>query len=345
MNYEKYSEAIIACRFCFMCRHLSPISNVTYSESDNPRVRAAMIYGLKHHPEMIKDEDFIKTIFRADLSACCRYHCVDHYDEAGLNIAMRQDIVEAGLAPRYVSDLADEFIKKADPEITGKAAVLYYIDDVAAETPEIAQAFDKIAKKANVDYMTVKGGCICKALKVLGYAKEAKEKAEKFAAVLNATPAKTIVVSNPAAYDALVNDVTEYGIKLKAKVVHISEWIASLKLAFPAAGRKLYYIESDFLKNYNNNYKFPREVLAQMNAEVVPFGTNNEESYTCGEGALHLDKMWNDIAVKWAKYVEERADNLDADLFIVASPYTRMMLTNNTEMNVLTLEEYAATTI
>ena len=51
MNIDKYTDAIKNCRFCFMCRHLSGIGNVMFTEADTPRVRAAMIYGVTMHPE------------------------------------------------------------------------------------------------------------------------------------------------------------------------------------------------------------------------------------------------------------------------------------------------------
>ena len=194
------------------------------------------------------------------------------------------------------------------------------------ETKTVAKAFDKIMKKAKVPYQTVTGGCIGKALKILGFPTEAKAAAEKFAKVVKDSKAKILVVANPAAYDALVHDYKEFGIKLSAKVMHTSEYLRTLKLKFKKAG-ELYYLESDFLKNYNDNCKFPRALLADLKAEIKPFGTNNEESYTCGEGAVVLPKICEGIVEKLAKYIEERADDPKKDLLVVASPYTKIFLT------------------
>ena len=47
MHIDKYEEAMMNCRFCFMCRHLSTIGQVRCTEVDTPRIRAAMLYGLK----------------------------------------------------------------------------------------------------------------------------------------------------------------------------------------------------------------------------------------------------------------------------------------------------------
>ena len=197
-------------------------------------------------------------------------------------------------------------------------------------------------KKAGVKYQTVTGGCIGKALNILGFRKEAKEAMRKFAQVIKASKAKTVVVSNPAAYDALVHDFKEAGIKLSAKVMHTSEFIKSLKLKFSKKAGKAYYLESDYLKNYNDDMQAPRELLAALKTDLIPFGTNNEESYTCGEGAVVLPKIDESLVAKLAKYIEARADDPKKDLIVVASPYTKIFLTKYTALNVKTLEELAA---
>ena len=79
-----------------------------------------------------------------------------------------------------------------------------------------------------------------------------------------------------------------------------------------------------------------------MKAEIVPFGTNNEESYTCGEGAVVLPKIDEKLVEKLAKYIEARADNPAKDVIVVASPYTKLCLEKYTALNVKTLEELAA---
>ena len=89
MNIDKYTDAINNCRFCFMCRHLSAVGNVNFTEADTPRVRAAAIYGATKHPEWWGNADFIDMLYRSDLSKCCARHCVNHFDENGLVIAAR----------------------------------------------------------------------------------------------------------------------------------------------------------------------------------------------------------------------------------------------------------------
>ena len=343
MNIEKYTETIKACRFCFMCRHLSPIGNVTFREADTPRVRAILLDRVLRDPAQLANEDLLDTLYSSELSAACRYHCVNHYDENGLVLAGREDAVKAGLAPADVRQIAEEYLARpAAPTISGKGDVLYFIDSCTAAVPEIAAAFGKIMKKAGVSYRIAENGCLGKVLKVLGYTKEAKKAAGEFAAAINAAGVKTVVVSNPAAYDALMHDFPEMGIKLKGKVMHSSEYLLSLKLTCKKKAGALYYLESDFLKNYHPDYKFPAALLAQLGAKRLPFGTNNEESYTCGEGALVLPQLRPALVERLASYIEARADHIEKDLLVTASPYTRKQLTTHTKLKVVTLEELTA---
>ena len=67
MHIDQFTDAILNCRFCFMCRHLSGIGNVTFTEADTPRVRASMIYGVTQGTMQLDNEDFIATLYRNDL--------------------------------------------------------------------------------------------------------------------------------------------------------------------------------------------------------------------------------------------------------------------------------------
>ena len=78
MNIERFTDVILSCRFCFMCRHLSGIANVTFTEADTPRVRAALIYAALKSPEKLNCPDLIATIFGDDLRRACARNCVNH---------------------------------------------------------------------------------------------------------------------------------------------------------------------------------------------------------------------------------------------------------------------------
>ena len=273
MNIEKCLDAVKNCRFCFMCRHLSAVGNVTFTEADTPRVRAVAAYGALRNPEWWSNPEYIDMFYRADLSRNCAHHCVNHYDENALVIAARTDIAERGFAPAAVTALRDELIASETWQLSGKGEVLYFVDPYTAEA-KTDEVFAAIMKKAGKEYAVMRGGCIGRALKVLGFPADAKQALEKFAAEVRNTGAKTLVVSNPAAYEALKNDAAEFGVELPVTVMHTSEYLLTLNLPVAKKAGGLYYLESDYLRNYND-LPFPHELLKRLGAEEQHFGVSS----------------------------------------------------------------------
>ena len=346
MNISSYDSAIRNCRFCFMCRHLSAIGNVRHTEVDTPRVRAAMLFGLGTGTNSFDDADFVDALYRQDLSACCVRHCVNHYDENGLALAARADVVEAGKAPEAVKALAADLAATSAWKAVGGMGngLAWFLDATTASDKAAVAAAKKLFAAAKTTPATITGGCIGKALKVLGYLPEAKAAAEKFADFLKKTGVKTLVVSNPAAYDALTKDYADFGVKLSCKVLHISQFVLQAKIKFVKKPvTPVYPLADDFLRNYDN-IDAPEKLLKALKAETKPFGTNDSESYCCGEGAVVLDRLHPELVEALAKYVAARADNPKTDVIVVASVYVKRALSKS-GLKATTLEELASSVL
>ena len=348
MHIDKFEDAIMNCRFCFMCRHLSAIGNVRFTEVDTPRIRAAMIYGLRTGTNSFDDEDFVDALYRQDLSGCCVRHCVNHYDENSLALAARADVVEAGKAPEAVKKLAAKFVKSVGWKVESSSAkaaedkgVAWFLDETTASDKSVVAAAKKLFAAAKVSPKVITGGSIGKALKVLGFLPEAKAAAEKFAAFLKAEGVKTLVVSNPAAFDALKKDYAEFGVKLPCKVFCFGGFLLDAKVKFAKKAGEVYYLADDFMRNYDG-CTCPERLLAALKAVNKPFGTNDEETYCCGEGAVVLDKLHPELVKALAEYVAARADDPKKDRIVVLSAYTKRALVKYGKLNVQTLEELAA---
>jgi hypothetical protein len=317
MHIDSFQETINACRFCFMCRHLSAVGNVTFRESDTPRGRA-LIAGKMQVNIKEQNPDFVDAFYRAELSAANRFHCVSHYDEAGLILAARQDIAEAGLAPENVRNLVAE-LQKVDFKVEGSGSALYYVDIYSDKS------------EAPKGCKIISGGDTGKALEVLGFVKEAEAVWVKFQAAVKTSGCQTVITSCPASYDMIKKRLGEI------KVLHSSEFIEGKHGSGP-----VYYLDSDYLKNYNDNMAAPRNLLKKLGYELKPFGTNCEESYSCGEGAVVYDKLNPDLAAKLCGRIAELTDNPATDILVTASPYTRFALKKYTpQLKVLLLDEIA----
>lgn len=322
MNIDKHLDVINACRFCFMCRHLATLGNVTFKEADTPRGRALILDTIRMDRTHLANPDYIATLYEAPLSAACRFHCVGNYDESGLLLAARRDIVEAGLAPENVSVLA-ETLQQVDFTVEGTGDTLYYLDPYS----DNADAF----KGCKV----ISGGDTGKALEVLGFVDEAQTVFATFKAAVADSGCKLLVTSCPASYDMLK------GKGVGITVMHSSEYLLEKEL--PHIEAKAYYLDSDFLKNYGNAMSAPRTLLQHCGYELVPFGTNPEESYAVGEGAVVYDKLHPELTKKLCDRIVELADHPDTDLLITASPFTKFALnTFSPQLNVLSIEQAVA---
>ena len=341
MHIDKFEDAIMNCRFCFMCRHLSAIGNVRFTEVDTPRIRAAMLYGLRTGTNSFDDEDFVDALYRQDLSACCVHHCVNHYDENGLALAARADVVEAGKQPEVVKKLAAKFVKSVGWKAEGAGDVAWFLDETTAADKAVVAATKKLFAAAKVSPKIITGGSIGKALKVLGFLPEAKAAAEQFAAFLKAEGVKTLLVSNPAAASALKQDYPEFGVKLPCEVKCVAGFVVQSKVKFAKAAGEVYALADDFLRNYLGCGCMDK-LLAAVKAVNKPFGTNDEETYCCGEGAIVLDKLHPELVKKLAEYVAARADDPKKDKIVVASAYVKRVLVKYGKLNIVTLEELAA---
>lgn len=351
MYSDQFSKTIHACRFCFMCRHLSAVGNVTYRESDTPRGRALMLDKVSQQPQLLEDADFQSTIYDAELSASCRTHCVSHYDEAGLLLAARRDIVESGKIPDVVKQVADS-IKALKLVVSGdaKAGVVYYVDRYTERyQPEIVAAMEKILKAAGVSFQTISGADTGKALAVLGFWDDAKEAASNFVKAVNGGGKRVVITSCPASYDSLKNDFSKYGLTLEAEVLHTSEFIQRLvktgKLSLrQTTGQPVFPLASDYLKNYNVGFTAHEELASLAGISLQPFGYNREESYTAGEGGVVMDELNPRLVGKLVEHVFKLVDDPAQDTLLVLSPYTKYVLGKFAprKLRVTTVEELIA---
>lgn len=350
MHIQSQLDTINACRFCFMCRHLDTTANVTFREADIPRGRALILDRVRMNPEQLANPDYIRTMYDCALSAACRTHCVSHYDETGLVLAARRDIVAAGLAPTDVRPLAESLVAESATELSDGTGDVLYVETTAymAGQPEIAAAFAKAMAAAGIAFRTLRVNDTGKALAVLGFTDKASDAAKPVWDAIAASGCSTLITSCPAAFDALKSDCADLGAALDGlDVQHASSYLLSLvktgQLTPPAAGREATYIDSDFLRNYNNISDEPRELLIACGYALKRFGTNPEESYALGEGAVVLDRLRPDLTQLMRKHFVELMDSPD-DLIITASPYTRHVLSklDGQPVRAISIEEAVA---
>jgi len=316
MYIDDFKDVINACRFCFMCRHLDPVGNVSFRESDTPRGRALIADRVRMDNSCLDNSDYIDTMYRSALSGANRTHCVSSYDETGLVLALRRDIVEAGLAPQKVKDLADK-LSSVDFVVSGEGETLYF-----GAMPELYS-----------DCKVITGGDPGKALEVLGLKKESQIVSEQFQQKVVEAGCTTLVVAEPSAYHFLKDKFEDI------KVVFCAEYLLA-KSGGSRESRKAFYLESDFLKNYCGSSDSSKELLAKSGWKLLPFGTNTEESTAVGEGAVVFDELNPGICRSLCCRVADLSGSNGKTSFITASRYVKQVLSKyEPDLKVLTVEE------
>lgn len=301
MHLTAYEEAVKACRFCFMCRHLSAVGNVTCRESDTPRGRAlvaeALLTGIREC-----DPDYVEACYRAELSGANRTHCVSHYDEVGIMLAARRDIVEAGLAPEPVRRLA-ESLQSVDFKVSGRGEVLYLLDPY--QTPDEAPSGCRV----------LSGGDPGKALESLGFQDASDTVFARFCAAVETSGCRTLVTASPATYHLLKTRQPDWRVLLGM------EWLQGKR-----GDAMLYLLDSDYLRHYCDDRPSARQTLETLGYTVLPFGTNREESVGAGEGAVVFDRLYPELTRQLCARIAALADHPGTDILVTPSPYTRTIL-------------------
>ncbi|MAX27599.1 MAG: hypothetical protein CMJ19_24140 [Phycisphaeraceae bacterium] len=336
MHIQTHTDVISACRFCFMCRHLDTTGNVTFREADTPRGRALVLDRIRMNPEQLANPDFINVMYQSTLSAACRKHCVSHYDEAGLVLQARRDIVEQNLVPEAVSQLAQSIQEQFDPKLTGEGQdVLILSTQKDTFEHQLVHLTDKTVQVLQVNDTG-------KIPSVLGLTDQAKEMAKQIAAMIKKSGCSTVVTNSPAAFDALKNDYPSWeidwdGITIEHSSTYLTKLVDAKKVTLQCNDEVVYYIDSDYLRNYNDITVEPRQLLEQAGYQLNPFGTNPEESYALGEAAMVLDQLHPKLVQMMVERFKSMMDQ-PLDRIVTASPYTLRIL-RGAGIDVMSLEE------
>jgi Fe-S oxidoreductase len=102
------------CRYCLMCRHVCPVGHVTRRETLTPHGWALTIASVRRGL-LAWDDDSVDVLFACADCGACRAHCVTDQPLPDAIAAARAEVVQAGLEPPAVSDVARRLRKWSNP--------------------------------------------------------------------------------------------------------------------------------------------------------------------------------------------------------------------------------------
>ncbi len=197
-----------ACRFCWMCRHICPVGQVTGKEGNNARPKGLLV-SLDHRGIPL-DESAMEVMYECTLCRGCAQHCETGWDPVIYILEARTKGVVEGILPPNVKTVLDRALEgnaipmeetkavtEAVAALPEKAEVLVYLGETARKKQEkIALAFLDLMKKTGTDFTVLKEEPQSGALlgELMGYVEDVKKVAQACADKCKEAGAKTIVV-------------------------------------------------------------------------------------------------------------------------------------------------------
>jgi len=174
---------------------------------------------------------------------------------------------------------------------------LYYVGSASSFDPrgqKIARAFVKVAQAAGIK-LGILGpleGSTGECVRRLGNEMVFQQLATALAETLNGLGVEHIVTCDPHAFNALRNELPEFGGRYD--VVHhtqaIDAWLGSGRLKVAQKHERVIYHEPCYLGRHNGEYEAPRRVLQAISKDApLEFDLARDKAMCCGAGG---GRMW-----------------------------------------------------
>ncbi len=327
MFSEKAKKISDNCRFCWMCRYICPIGQVTGKEANNARAKGLLVSFANRGHEF--DESYAQAMYECAICGGCTHDCATGFEPPIFIREARTEAVVKNIVPANVRPLIDnidaegnifgvsakELYTKARqllPDAKEKANILFYIGATAlVKTPEIVKSVGSLLNKAGLDFeiLSDEGQSGAEQGDLIGYVAETVESAKKTAEKINATGAEKVVVLDPNCTKVMKQQYPIWGCELQADVVTATSFFAGLIEAGKLSPSKSFiedvtYHDPCKLSRDLDETQPARDILAAMGVETKEMLLNYKLTKCCGTEilrqhspsvvALTSDSRWGD---------------------------------------------------
>lgn len=353
---EKNKKTIDACRFCWMCRHICPIGNVTGQERNNARARALSLSMVERGMELT--EDIVANVYECALCGACTKECATGWDPVEFTKAVRLEAALNGVLPAYINQLIENIEKtgnaygkteicnelKSEIEaLPEKADVLLFLgSDARYVSCKSAMNAIRLLTKANIGFTVLldepDSGYAMDTL--LGRAEETKKIMRNAAEKLNGY--KTILAYDPADAKVFMREYKEWDINLDVNVKtftgFIHELIKAGNLKPKKSSRTFVFQDPALLARDLEETQEVREILSTC-GEVKEMLLNGKD--TMWAGNLIMNAYMPNVMELTAKARWENALSTKAHALVTASPseYEVLAKVKPDQMKLLSIEE------
>jgi len=338
-------DTIKACRFCWMCRHVCTVGNVTANESDTPRGKTLLLYGTLMEM-MTPSTEMANVIYNCALCYRCKEDCVGGFDVPQVMLATRAEISEDGLYPdnvrRRVESLREKRVQdmKEQDALRAKVesnvgnfpdraqVVLFGGDSTCTYTPGALLGAAKLLREAGVEFTLPRSENYSGfEFYEMGFSADAKKDALStvyaLSEVLDASKGvPTVVVLDPSDNWAMEDLYGKWGVETPFEVVDFSSFIHKLakeeRIKFRRRDIELTYHDPCHLGRLYRVFVQPRELLTMIPGVVYrEMYWNQSQAHCCGG---HLKFINPEIADKVGKERVEQIRETGAHVVITGCP-------------------------
>lgn len=313
----------LACRFCWMCRHLCPIGLVTGRESNTPRAKGLLL-------DMVERGEPYSASMAAEMYECClcgacAASCETGFDPRVFIREARTQAVVDGLTPPAVKKLLDSIesfdtiygVKAgknpAAKYASDKAGILLYAGPTAVlKTPNMVDAVARLMKKADVPFIAweEEPACGAELYDLIGPVDETLAAVKPLAEKIRASGVDKVVVIDPYQAKFLRQDCPALGCDLGVRIETATEFFAGLVKEGKLKPKKMdirgaTYHDTSRLARDLDETEPARELLAAMGIEIKEMFLNRQNTRCCGDeilaghsphiAALTAKARWEDV--------------------------------------------------
>jgi Fe-S oxidoreductase len=338
MKLENVAATLESCRFCLMCRHVDPVSYVTFNEALTPHGIALTVTSQKRG--LVEwNEESVKVIYSDVDGGNARAHCVTDKPFSEAVAAVKAEVAAKGFAPQSIYDVREKLLKYHSPygqdsptSPKQKSDVALFVGDEAHYLwPSIIDAALKLLKALSHKPVLVGRGRSNGFLaSSLGFPELAGDQAKSMVEEIKNTNARQLITLSVGDTFALTQLYPErLGISLPKNVQALdglsllTNALVKKKVFFkPSKDKSPYaYLDPTHAVRVSSRFDIPRRLLKSiLPGEAKELFWRRERSHPVGSTAVQFTHP--ELAEKLTRARLEDARNTGAKLLYCEDPAT-----------------------
>lgn len=230
----KGPDDLVKCALCpNMCRHVCPVSIVDGRETTSPAGKARIAFFIREGIIELNEEN-LRPLYMCLSCDLCSQYCPFGFSVSDLIRTVKEDAIVKGITFKEFSEVFENLEKYSNVygeshnivESTQEGDVLYIRGcTIRKYYPETSEKVIVLIKSLGFRPFIIDEDCCGIPAYNLGNTELFKKIAKKQAEKINATNSKLVVTSCPSCAYAYRVLYPKYGIKIEAKILHITEFI------------------------------------------------------------------------------------------------------------------------